>query len=121
MEEKMDKNDREKNMLYQWAESNGSDNSFQKIDKAAESYFDKRTDVANDDRYIREYSIESLPELMKEIDTLWGTDEVMGQIKKAVGVAALKNKPVKPDSGEKTKAENKPESKDKLPAFIYNF
>lgn len=117
----MDKNSREKNMLYQWAASNSTSYRFQEIDKTKESYFMQRTGDADSNQYIREYAVESLPELMKEIDALWGADEVMCQIKKAIGVAALKNKPVRLGSGEETRAENKTESKDKLPAFIYNF
>lgn len=117
----MDKNSREKDMLYQWAKSNSESECFQEIDKTRESYFEQRKSVSDSSQYIREYEIETLPDLMKEIDTLWGADEVMCQIKKAIGVAALKNKPIKPDSQGETKAANKTKSKDKLPVFIYNF
>lgn len=116
----MDKNSREKNMLYQWAVSNSISYSFQVIEKTRDSYYMQRMSGTDPSQYIREYGVESLPELMKEIDTLWGADEVMCQIKKAIGVAALKNKPNK-EIQEETSTEHKTESKDKLPVFIYNF
>lgn len=108
-------------MLYQWAALNSASYSFQEIDKPRDSYFMQRLKDADYSQYIREYTVESLPELMKEIDTLWGADEVMCQIKKAIGVAALKNKPIKPEVRIETETEHKTESKDKLPVFIYNF
>lgn len=117
----MDKNSREKDMLYQWAKTNSKSYHFQEIDESKESYFKQRENHADDLRYIREYEIESLPELMKELDTLWGTDEIMCQMKKAVAVAALKNKPVKLNIREETKVKCKIEEKDKMPVFIYNF
>lgn len=117
----MGKNSREKDMLYQWAVSNSADYCFREIDRTEGSYFVQRTDDADADRYIREYAVESLPELMNEIDALWGTDEVMCQIKKAIGVAALKNKPGKADSREETKTDSGIRPQEKLPAFIYNF
>lgn len=117
----MDKNSREKDMLYQWAVSNSTSYCFQEIDKTKDSYYMQRMNDSDSSQYIREYAVESLPELMKEIDTLWGADEVMCQIKKAIGVAALKNKPNKPVIREETSTEHKTESMDKLPVFIYNF
>lgn len=117
----MDKNSREKDMLYQWAKSNNSSYCFQEIDKTKGSYFEQRTGSADSERYIREYAIESLPELTKELDALWGTDEIMCHVKKAIGVAALKNKPIKPDSKEEAKVDSKTKTQEKLPVFIYNF
>ena len=117
----MDKNNREKEMLYQWAKANSGGFCFQEIDRSKESYFEQRNFDVNSDQYIREYAIESLPELMKELDTLWGTDEIMYQVKRIVGVAALKNKPNRLEKQEETRLENKMELKDKLSAFIYNF
>lgn len=108
-------------MLYQWAVSNSLSFCFQRIDKERESYFLRRTEGDGPHQHIKEYSVESLPELMKEIDKLWGADEIMSQIKKAIGVAALKNKPVLLDNLETARIDNKTVSKDKLPVFIYNF
>lgn len=114
----MDKNAREKDMLYEWSVKNIGSYDFQKTDKNRESYFKKRE--GNDGQYIREYAVQTLPEIMEELDVMWGADEIMGQIKKTVGVASLKNKPdkilVKEDM-----AGGKKEVKNKLPEYIYNF
>lgn len=112
----MDKNEREKKMLYEFGVENCQRYHFEEIDKKKESYFIKR----EEDSYIREYAVETLPELMKELNTLWGDDEMMGRIKKVIGVAAMKNKPVK-KAQEKTGGEKQEDKEEKLPAFIYNF
>lgn len=117
----MDKNNREKEMLYQWAKANSGDFCFQEIDRSKESYFMQRNFDVDSGQYIREYAIETLPEFMKELDTLWRTDEIMCQVKKIIGVAALKNKPVKLEKQEESGLEYKTELKDKLSVFIYNF
>lgn len=117
----MDKNSREKDMLYQWAQSNNKSYCFQEIDNTKESYFEQRMGSADSERYIREYTMESLPELTKELDALWGADDIMCHVKKAIGVAALKNKPVKSDSRETAKVDIKAKTQEKLPVFIYNF
>lgn len=106
----MDKNAREKEMLHEWGIKNKGNYDFQKMDKCKDSYFIKRE--GNEELYIREYTVETLSEMMKELDVMWCTDEIMDQIKKAVGVAALKNKPDKIPAREE---------KNKLPEFIYNF
>lgn len=115
----MDKNNREKAMLYQWAKANSGVFCFQEINKSKESYFEQRNFDVDSAQYIREYVIESLPEFMKELDALWGSDEIMCQVKKIIGVAALKNKPQ--NCEESSKDEHKMELKDKLPMYIYNF
>lgn len=117
----MDKNNREKEMLYQWAKSNSGNYCFQEIDRTKGSYFEQRDHDTYSSQYIREYAVESLPELTKELDILWADNETMCQIKKVVAVAALKNKPVQQEVRSETKTENKAETKDKMPAFIYNF
>lgn len=113
----MEKNDKEKQMLYEWGKANGASYHFPQIDKAEKSYYIRRE---TEDSYIREYGFETLPELVKELDTMWGNEEAMQSIKKVVGVAAIKNKPVEviQKSIEKDK---KDEREDRLPAFIYNF
>lgn len=105
-------------MLYQWARENSGSFFFQEIDTSKESYFVQRDFDVDSSQYIREYTIESLPEFMKELDILWGTDEIMCQIKKTVGVAALKNKP---QNREELKEEPPIGLKNKLSMFIYNF
>lgn len=112
----MDRNEKEKHMLHEWAEKNISAYQFPEIGKEKESYFIKRQEKS----YIREYGFETLPELFQELDGMWQDEKCMRQIRKAVGVAALKNK-----SSEKVHREieknNTDESKDILPEFIYNF
>lgn len=110
----MEKNEREKQMLLEWGKENASKYVFQQINRNKESYFTQR----QSDSYIREYSFEKLPEFMEELDAMWGSDETMGQIKKVVGVAAMKNKPTKVIE---EKSEKREEAEEILPAFIYNF
>lgn len=111
----MDKNKKEKELIQEWGIKNQNNSYFQVIDKSADSYFSK-IDHAN---YLREYGFLTLPELRAELDALWTNDEIMDQIKKIAGVAALKNKPVK-ISNEESKSETK-ETERKLSAFIYEF
>lgn len=116
----MGKNDRERQLLYEWGKTNGIDNHFQEIDQNKTSYFIQRGTDGSEDSYIREYRFETLPELMKELDVLWENEKVTEPIKKAVGVAAIKNKPVKVKQ-ETVETINREEPQDKLPAYIYNF
>ncbi len=111
----MDKNEKEKAMLYEFGVENCERYHFQGIDRMSESYFIQR----KEDSYIKEYAFETLPELMKELNTLWNDDEMLGRIKKVIGVAAMKNKPVKITEGKTEEKEQ--ESKEELPPFIYNF
>lgn len=117
----MNKNDKEIKLLYEWAVQNSLDYHFQGIDQAKESYFDQRM-CGDRDSYIREYTFESLPEFMEELDALWGDDMTMNRIKKVVGIAAIKNKgstdvykAAENDNGEHS------DSIEKLPMYIYNF
>lgn len=116
----MGKNDKEKQMLYEWAKTNGIDYHFQDIDLNRKSYFIQRGTGDGSNSYIREYGFETLPEFIKELDVLWGNEKVTESIKKAVGVAAIKNKPAKVMQEAVAKI-NKEELQDKLPVFIYNF
>lgn len=111
----MQKSEREKQMLYEWGVNNHRD-IFMQMDNVKESYFQQRTSNS----YIKEYSFETLSELMEELNALWENDEEMESIKKVIGVAAMKNKPTKMEKEqEQVKAQLKQE--EKLPAFIYNF
>ena len=85
----MNRNEKEKHMLREWAENNNSTYKFPEIEKEKESYFIKRQEKS----YIREYGFETLLELFQELDCMWQDEKCMGQIRKAVGVATLKNKP----------------------------
>lgn len=114
----MDKNQREKDFLYKWASENSNKYCFSGMDQEKESYFIKREEKPNS--YIREYKFESLPELKRELDILWGNNDTLEKVKKIIGVAALKNKP-SVIIQEQVKAEEKRDTGDKLPVFIYNF
>lgn len=113
----MEKNQKEKQLLYEWGIKNSRNYHFQKADRLRESYFIKR----QNDSYIREYAFETFPEFMKELDSLWSGDENMEPVKKAIGVAVIKNKPVTDSANPELHEENKNNVKDELPAFIYNF
>lgn len=115
----MDRNAREKEMLYEWGMKNTGSYHFQKMDRTKDSYYIKRK--GSGESYIREYTIETLPQIMKELDAMWGADEVMDQIKKVIGVASLKNKPDKIAAKKENMTGGKNEAKSKLPEFIYNF
>lgn len=120
----MDKNEKEKKMLYEWGTKNSSLYQKQKEDKGSDSYYIKR-DVSKN-IYIREYGFETLPELINELDHLWENDEVMEQIKHVIGIASLKNKPGKAalkeaETDDEKRAIDKENAENKLPVFIYNF
>ncbi len=116
----MNKNEKEKQMLYEWGLKNHSKYLFQTIDQERSSYFIKRESKENS--YIREYGFETLPELIKELDILWESDKVMEEIKKVIAIAAIKNKPFGSISKETDiNRKGKQEEKDKLPVYIYNF
>lgn len=112
----MKKNEREKQMLYEWGINNSSKDIFMQMDNVKKSYFQQRTD----DTYIKEYSFKTILELMEELNVLWENDEKMESIKKVVGVAAMKNKPVKIEK-EKEQVKDQFKQEEKLPVFIYNF
>lgn len=116
----MGKNDKEKQMLYEWAKTRGIDYHFPGIDLNRKSYFIQRGTEDSSNSYIREYGFETLPELMKELNVVQENEKVTASIKKAVGVASIKNKPVKVKQ-KTTWTINKEEPQDKPPVFIYNF
>ncbi len=117
---KVDKNEREKNSLYEYAVQNTRDYQFTTIDREKDSYYLKRNENFGKKTYLKSYGFEKLPELMEELDVLWGTEKLPEELRKIVGIAAMKNKisdkqSVICDEVIKTKQENK------LPAYIYNF
>lgn len=113
---KMDRNEKEKNMLREWAKKNNAAYRFTAIDMEKESYFIKRSAR----KYIREYQFETLPELLQELDYMWQDENSMAQIKKIVAVAALKNRPSE-EIQKQTEKHHAHEKKELLPEFIYNF
>lgn len=118
----MDKNETEKKKIKEWGLRNYQQYQFLEIDKEKESYFIEMEKKP----YIKEYGFETLPQLMEELNNMWGDYEVMEQVKKIVGVAAMKNK-ILHDSfkeySESTEVNDreKMNEQDKLPRYIYNF
>lgn len=110
----MDKNQKEKQILYNWVKENGQKYSFLRADKKKDSYFIKR----QDNSYIKEYAFETLPQLKEMLNSLWYGDETIESIKMAVAVAAMKNKPIN-NLVKKDSEEDKLD--DELPVYIYNF
>lgn len=120
-----DKNDTEKRMLYNWGTHNSAAYSYQDKNGENDSYFIERMEEGS--LYITEYGFETLPEVAKILDDLWSGDALMGEIRRVVQVATLKNKPLKQSALKENNLEITEEipkakkTEDKLPAFIYNF
>lgn len=113
----MGKNNKEKQMLCEWGMKNCSGDIFTRPDPEKESYFLERPD----DVYLREYQFDTLPDIMGELEALWMNDEIMDDgIKKVIGIAAMKNKPI--GMAEEGKPGKDQEGQnEKLPMYIYNF
>lgn len=108
----MDKNEKEKNLLYEWAVTSKESYSFPMIEKEKESYYIKRDTSV----YIRAYGFETLPELKMELEELWKGREI-GQALIPILVSAMKNKPTENRSLNEKK-EIKESSKEKMPSYI---
>lgn len=112
----MGKSDREKAFFTEWAKNSQEDYFISVQDTA--SYFVKRVQT----EYIREYSLETVPELRDELEALWEGDKNMESVLTAVLAAAIKNKPRRQeitDTGENVSKAS--ETKEELPMYIYNF
>jgi len=115
----MNKNEKEKKMLYEWGIRNHSFDCFLAQDKTVDSYFIDRENKQSS--YIKGYGFETLPEFLKELDALWGDNEMMTEIRKIVGIAAIKNKPSRTMQKKSEGGKRQNDTEDKLPTFIYNF
>lgn len=114
----MGKNEKEKQMLYEWGVENNYNYSFYNFDVNKKSYFVKR----QEDSYICEYGFKTLPEMIEKLNILWKNDEAMEPVKKIVGVAAMKNRPLEEvEKIEKKEGRGEEEPESILPEFIYNF
>lgn len=112
----MGQNDREKEFFTEWAKNSQEDYFISVQDTA--SYFVKRVQT----EYIREYSLETVPELRDELETLWEGDNNMESVLTAVLAAAIKNKPQRQDKSDTEESVSKvSETEEKLPMYIYNF
>lgn len=113
----MDKCKREKDKLYEFA-CNSEENYYALKEFDIKSYFIKR----KDHDYMREYGFETLPELKKELELLWGQDVLMQKCMQTVLIAAMKLKPTEqPDIKDGLSQQTKGKHKEKLSPFIYNF
>lgn len=111
----MDKNEREKEFLYQLKIGEMDDilQNFELSEGTVKSLF-----VSSPKRaYLMEYDFETAPQLKVKLDALWEDEECMQAVKKTVLVAAMKNKPSKTE----VKKEQEKEIREQMPAFIYNF
>ncbi len=115
----MDKEKREKDLLYQWGIENTETYKFQSIDKSKESYFIEREET----EYIKEYGFETVPELYEELAKIWVLDNCMDGVEKIIAVAAMKNCPLEEvkDKPVQSKNNDLQEREEKLPMYIYNF
>lgn len=113
----MEKNKREKQLIYEWGMKNCSEDIFAKPDPKMESYFLQRPDGL----YLREYNFDTFKDFMEELEMLWANDKIMDDsIKRIIGVAAMKNKPVS-TNGENETDKDRARQDEKLPVYIYNF
>jgi len=112
----MDKCEREKTLLEEWAKENMHRYQFPQIDIANETYFMP----VRDKNGIREYNISTLPDIREELESMWHDDIHMQDIIKIVGVAAMKNKP-KDTVSNRQNGKNLDSTQEQLMPFIYNF
>lgn len=118
----MDKNDREKKLLKDFAANSLNNNifKFSKIDLLTNSYYICRDDK---DEYIREYDFNTAIELREELERLWEGDDRMMELTQPMVVAAMKNKPLDENLNVDKNVESiqVQEQNEKLVAYIYNF
>lgn len=114
--ENMDRNNKEKSLFAEWAKNSQGD-YFMSVQDTG-SYFVKRVQT----EYIREYSLETVPELRDELEALWDGDKNMETVLTPVLAAAIKNKPRGQESaGTAENISKVSETKEELPMYIYNF
>lgn len=114
--ENMDRNDKEKSLFAEWAKTVRGD-YFMPVQDTG-SYFIKRDQT----EYIREYSLETVPELRDELEVLWDGDKNMESVLTAVLAAAIKNKPRGQErAGTAENISKVSETTEELPIYIYNF
>lgn len=118
----MDKNNKEKKMLKDFADNRLNSNIYQfpEIDLFADTYYICRDDNVE---YIREYDFDTVLELRKELEHLWKGDNRMAEIIQPIIVAAMKNKPMCENLSQdrNTKSKQVQDQSEKLLAYIYNF
>lgn len=87
----MDKNQKEKDKIYQWACQNKSATAhkqcFTPIEESRDSYFVKKDNQS----YLQEYSHDNLPDFREKLEELWTADEEMEQVLLPVLVGIMKN------------------------------
>ena len=114
--ENMDRNCKEKSLFAEWAKNSQGDYFMPAQDTG--SYFVKRIQT----EYIREYSLETVPELRDELEALWDGNKNMESVLTAVLAAAIKNKPRGQErAGTAENISKVSEIKEELPMYIYNF
>ncbi len=113
----MDKNQVEKEKIYEWGTKHTCrelvEKYFTSKDASAQSYFIPREQTD----YLTPYGFETLPELDSLLHALWKDEEHMQEVQKVCLIAAMKNKPSKTDKG----SSDIQNTKEQLPQYIYNF
>lgn len=113
----MDKCERERALLEEWAKRNACRYQIPQSDAASETYFVP----VSDSNGIREYNIDTLPDIREELENMWHDDMHMQEIIKIVGVAAMKNKPKNISFDRRDECRNSDSTQEQLMPFIYNF
>lgn len=114
----MGKNAREKEFFEDWAK-NVQKSDCLLWDSNVDSYFIKRNQNEN---YIWEYDVESVPELRDLLDEQWEGNKELEKILTAVLVAAIKNKPqIGETVNEDITKQVRDRDMEELPMYIYNF
>ncbi len=115
----MDKEKKERNMLYDWSCRNYSDeladSIFQPIDKTVNSYFVK---CEKQRGYLHEYRFQTLPQLSAELSEMWGNEMYMNEVLKTVLVSAFK---LRTEINTKKEMIVENECAEELTQYIYNF
>ena len=118
----MKNNRKEQEMFYHWALTHHDELTeeryFPKINPERSSYYEEPQEIYP---YCHEYSYETVDELKKQLEKMWGNDKTIEQILTAVVVSAFKNEPenYREDCSKSKAQENA--TQNELTTFIYNF
>lgn len=113
----MNKNETEKDKLYQWACEHSTkdrkESIFTPVNKECRSYYEY---IINKD-YIREYEPDNAQDIKKELISMWEKNEIFDHIQLICTVACMKNKYVAATE----KAVEHEKSGKQLKPYIYEF
>lgn len=117
----MDRDKKEKELLFQWACKNSSieitEKIFPCIDQNIDSYFEKRN---KESCCLREYAFQNLPEFKEELKNMWNDDACMDEIMIAVLAGAFKNR-IEISNELLSEKNDSFTTTEELPQYIYGF